>query len=137
MKVRDNSTCDDGNTNSNDTATAWYAALTHVDHMKDGKSYRKWLWKTSHKTDCLLLLKQCYKDNDYSSKQPMILVGVVGDQMDVSAFLKRWRTSHMNVDASGKPCLEQQMLVFGEGPLGINNPCPMRHNHVAELVEKI
>jgi hypothetical protein len=152
MKVYDNTTGDDGNTNSNETATAWYAALTHVDHMNDGKRYRKWLRKTSHETDCLLLLKQCYKDNDYSSKRPMILVGIVGDQKDVSAFLKRWRTSRVDVDARGKPCLERQMSVFGEGPLGISDPCDTiidwdkamaeesvttSEEHLAELLEKI
>jgi len=35
-----------------------YSALICVDHMNDGKGYRKWLRKTCIESDVLLLLKQ-------------------------------------------------------------------------------
>ncbi len=47
-------------------------------------------------------------------------MGIVGaDHGDVSAFLKRWRTSRVDVDAQGKPCLERQMSVPVEGAVSV------------------
>ena len=103
------------------TTCCWYAALVHVHHMNDGKAYRKWLRKCSQETDCLLLIKQCYKRQDFT-KRPTIIVGVVGDKSDVSVFLKRWRTSRVDVDSRGKPCLERQMSIISEGELEIFDP---------------
>jgi hypothetical protein len=101
---------DSGNTNS-------YGALVHVNHMNDPKGYRKWLRKTAKETDCRLVLKQCYEQDDYS-KRPKILIGIVGaSSEEISAFLKRWRTSRVDVDSRGKACLERQMAILQEGPL--------------------
>jgi hypothetical protein len=117
MKVYANHSDDQSNnTLDKGPKTSWYAALVHVDHMNDGKAYRKWLRRTSQETECLLLIKQCYKHEDYT-KRPKIIVGVVGDKGDVSAFLKRWRTSRVDVDSRGKQCLERQMSIISEGAL--------------------
>jgi hypothetical protein len=135
MKVYDNTTGEKNGTDESPSSSGgWYAALVHVDHMNDGKGYRKWLRKTTHDTDCHLLMKQCYKNQDYS-KRPKILVGIVGvDRKDVSAFLKRWRTSRVDVDAQGKPCWERQMSVLVEGaltvlPNGDNHPNAIDWEH--------
>ena len=94
-----------------------YGALVHVDHMNDTKGYRKWLQKTAMETGCQLFLKQAYPNDDYS-KRPRILVGIMGDSStDVSSFLKRWRTSRVDVDSRGKACLERMMAVLVEGTL--------------------
>lgn len=65
--------------------------------------------------------------------KPIILVGLcafhskedsetntaaaAGAAADVSAFLKRWRTSKVDVDSKGRACLERQMRILVEGPL--------------------
>lgn len=116
MKVYDNA----GEEETDESPTSdpcSYGALVHVDHMNDGKGYRKWLRKTGKETDCKLLLKYSYPNDDYS-KRPMIVVGIIADsQADASAFLKRWRTSRVDVDSRGKACLERNMTVLVEGPL--------------------
>jgi len=94
-----------------------YGALVHVDHMNDVKGYRKWLQKTATETGCQLRLKQTYPSDDYS-KRPRIIVIIVGDSStDVSNFLKRWRTSKVDVDSRGKACLERMMTVLVEDDL--------------------
>jgi hypothetical protein len=98
------------------TTTTWYGALALVDHMNDGKGYRKWLRKCSRDVGCLLFVKQFYPGGDYTNR-PMIYVGLIGDRTSVSTFLKRWRTSRVDVDTKGKPCLERQMEVLTEGEL--------------------
>lgn len=111
MKVYSNIDENDGG----DDAAA-YGALVRVDHMNHVKSYRKWLRKTAKECECFLLLKQSYPNNDFS-KRPLIIVAVVGDASLVQQFLKRWRTSRVDVDSKGKPCLERMMTVLTEGPL--------------------
>jgi hypothetical protein len=91
--------------------TLW-GTLVLVDHMNDAKHYRKWLRKTCRQLDCLLFIRQCHLDY---TKQPLILVGVVGS--NVSEFMKRWRTSRVDVDSKGRPCLERQMKLIVDGPL--------------------
>lgn len=93
-----------------------YGALVHVDHMNNNKCYRKWLRKAAKECECLLLLKQTYPNHDFS-KRPFIVVAVVGDASLVQQFLKRWRTSRVDVDSKGKPCLERMMKVLIEGPI--------------------
>jgi hypothetical protein len=89
-----------------------WGTLVLVDHMNDGKQYRKWLRKTSRQLDCLLFIQQCYLDY---TRKPLIIVGVVGKT--VSEFMKRWRTSRVDVDSKGRPCLERQMTVIIDGPM--------------------
>jgi acylphosphatase len=108
MKVYDNS---DENDNSQEQDDLW-GTLVLVDHMNDAKRYRQWLRKTSRQLDCVLFIQQCYLDY---TKRPLIIVGVVGTS--VSEFMKRWRTSRVDVDSRGRPCLERQMTVIIDGPL--------------------
>jgi len=86
--------------------------LVLVDHMNDGKQYRKWLRKTARQLDCLLFIQQCYLDY---SKRPLIVVGAMGTR--VPEYMKRWRTSRVDVDSKGRPCLERQMTVIIDGPM--------------------
>ena len=121
MKVYANESSDDqvGNPSGNISGSdALFGALVHVDHMNAPKSYRKWLRKTSNAVGCLLLLiKQFHVKQDYSGR-PTILVAVVTDDQSVkSDFFKRWRTSKVDVDAKGRPCLERQMTILSEGKL--------------------
>lgn len=117
MKVYDNEEVPGGE--DDESQVSWYGALVHVDHMNNGKAYRKWLRKTSQETDCFLLIKQCYPNQDFSQR-PRILVGIVGDRVSVASFLKRWRTSRVDVDSKGKPCLERMVSVVIEGQLEHN-----------------
>ena len=95
----------------------YYGCLVHVDHMNDGKGYRKWLRKTKHDVGCYLFLKQIYPNEDYTNR-PKIYVGIIGETKgDVSTFMKRWRTSRVDVDSKGKPCLERQMKTLIEGEI--------------------
>ena len=102
-------------------APRWrYGALVHVDHMNDGRGYRKWLRKTADSSNCDVLLKQCHAE-DNPKNRAMILVGIMGDQKDVRRVFKRWRTSRVDVDARGQPCLERMMSVLIEGDLSHGN----------------
>lgn len=91
-----------------------YGALVVIDHMNDGNSYRKWLRKVCYENDVLLLLQQCYPNDDYL-KRPKIIVGLIGG--DVKTVLKQWRTRKVDVDSKGKPCLERMMTILVEGVL--------------------
>jgi hypothetical protein len=93
-----------------------YGALVHVDHMRDAKSYRKWLRKTCSDADVSLLIKQCYPNLDFT-KRPKIIVGLLGDRESISSVLKRWRTTRVDVDSKGQACLERMMSVMLEGNL--------------------
>ena len=81
-----------------------YGALVHVDHMNNAKCYRKWLRKAAKECECSLLLKHSYPNDDFS-KRPFIIVAFVGDESSVQQFLKRWRTSRVDVDSKDKPVL--------------------------------
>jgi len=95
-------------------STFWqYGALCHVDHMRDGKGYRKWLRKASAAAGCTLLVKTC----ESKTNRPLIIVSILGEENDVKRVLKRWRTSRVDVDSAGKPCLERMMTVLTEGKL--------------------
>lgn len=108
MKVYDNSGENDNGQEQDDL----WGTLVLVDHMNDAKRYRQWLRKTVRRLDCVLFIQQCYLDY---AKRPIIIVGVVGTS--VSEFMKRWRTSRVDVDSKGRPCLERQMTVIIDGPL--------------------
>mmetsp|Transcript_12893 Transcript_12893/g.21492 ORF Transcript_12893/g.21492 Transcript_12893/m.21492 type:complete len:460 (-) Transcript_12893:461-1840(-) len=111
-------TKDERNSNSVDAnthrASYWrYGVLCHVDHMNDAKQYRKWLRKAAAVAGCTLQIKIC----DATAKRPIIIVAVVGEEDDVKIFMKRWRTSRVDVDSAGRPCLERMMTVLIEGTL--------------------
>ena len=90
-----------------------YGALCHVDHMNDAKQYRKWLRKAASGAGCTVLIKVC----DANSKRPIIIAIALGEERDVKRFMKRWRTSRVDVDSTGRPCLERMMTVRTEGEL--------------------
>jgi Protein of unknown function (DUF1115) len=113
MKVYTNTDDDDDDDNDANDVT-YYGALVYVDHMNDTKGYRKWLRKTAKEVDCFLLMKQTYPNHDFS-KKPIIVVAIVGDADLVGQFLKRWRTSRVDVDSKGKPCFERMTTVLIEG----------------------
>jgi hypothetical protein len=118
MKVYDNQKSNgDQDDTSNCQDRTPYGALIWVDHMNDAKGYRKWLRKASANTNTFLLLKQSFPNYDFS-KKPTILVAVVGDTEGVQDFMKRWRTSRVDIDSRGKACLERKMKVLHEGTLG-------------------
>ena len=107
---------DDDHGQEHDYDAQVYGALVHVDHMRDAKSYRKWLRKTCSDADVSLLIKQCYPNLDFT-KRPKIVVGLLGDRQSVSSVLKRWRTTRVDVDSKGQACLERMMSVMLEGNL--------------------
>mmetsp|Transcript_1151 Transcript_1151/g.3111 ORF Transcript_1151/g.3111 Transcript_1151/m.3111 type:complete len:458 (-) Transcript_1151:91-1464(-) len=90
-----------------------YGSLVHLDHWNDKKGYRKWLRKAAEAAGCDLLLKECSS----GGKKPIIFVGIMGDKENVRRILKRWRTSRVDVDARGAPCLERMLTVLIEGSL--------------------
>jgi Protein of unknown function (DUF1115) len=117
MKVYDSSNAtlgSDASSAAEDNAPL-YGALVHVDHMNDGKSYRKWLRKACSDLDVTLLLQQCYRNDDFTSKRPLILVGIIGSTSAVSSMLKKWRTSLVDMDSRGQPCQERMTTVLTEG----------------------
>jgi hypothetical protein len=81
--------------------------------MRDGKGYRKWLRKASAAAGCTLLVKACCS----KPNRPLIIVSILGEENDVKRVLKRWRTSRVDVDSAGKPCLERMMTVLTDGKL--------------------
>lgn len=119
MKVYDSNDNTDGDKEASSTNDAPYGAFVCVDHMNDGKSYRKWLRKTASDTGVFLLIKQCFPHLDFT-KRPTIVVALIGDKGIVADFMKRWRTSRVDVDSKGKPCLERQMKMVFEGYLTDN-----------------
>lgn len=125
MKIYSKKESVDTETLNDSNQSSIYGALCHVDHMNDGKGYRKWLRKTSSASGCTLLIKTCNGDTKKTSntKKPFIIVAILGDEHDVKRVLKRWRTSRVDVDGSGKPCLERMMTVLTEGEL------PQHQNH--------
>lgn len=139
MKVYDNTEDDDAdgakNGKEEDTnASLSYGALIHVDHMNDGKAYRKWLRKVCREMNVALIIRQCHHghysagpDSDkidwgmstkHNKNKPIIIVVIAGyDHEVVADMLKRWRTSRVDVDSKGKPCLERMMNVLVEGEI--------------------
>ena len=102
----------------------WYGALVHVDHMNNGRAYRKWLRKASRETCCYLLIRQYDAHNSdcngtqITKNSTIITVGIVAEERtNVAHFLKRWRTSKVDVDSSGKPCLERKLSILVEGAI--------------------
>ena len=105
------------------THAAAYGALVHVDHMNAPKAYRKWLRKTAQDLGLNFLVIQYKKGNLTVVARPLICVGVVADdRVAVGAFLKRWRTTKVDVDSHGKPCLERKMDILVEGDMELGYP---------------
>lgn len=114
MKVYSDDTNEIDAAPSEKYAKQTYGALLLVDHMNDGNSYRNWLRKICYENDVLLLVQQCYPNDDYL-KRAKIVVCLVGG--DVKTVLKQWRTRKVDVDSKGKPCLERRMTILVEGTL--------------------
>jgi len=93
-----------------------YGALIHIDHMNDTRSYKKWIHQVCKTAHCDKILKQCHP-NDDTTKKGIILVGLWGDKKSVKQVIKRWRTSRVDVDSQGKPCLERMMRILVDGNL--------------------
>lgn len=119
MKVYEPTAPDDA-TPVTPSSEKWYGALIHVDHMNDGRAYRKWLRKSSQQHDVGLVVKECHSSasprttTTTTTGRPIIVVAIVGEEVSVRALLKKWRTSRVDVDARGKPCLERMMTVLLE-----------------------
>jgi Protein of unknown function (DUF1115) len=99
---------------SSTVLSSFYGALVHVDHMNDAKQYRKWLRRSCTDLDVCLLIQQCFVGNS----RPRIVVALVGsDEVSVSAVLKKWRSTKVDVDSRGLPCLERNMTVLVQGTI--------------------
>ena len=102
-----------------------YGVLLHIDHMNDEKGYCKWIQKSCKSVNCNFLIKKCHPNNydsdknnkNNNKKKPIIIVCLWGDIDSVKQVLKRWRTSRVDVDSRGNPCLERMMSVITEGML--------------------
>jgi hypothetical protein len=97
-----------------------YGALVHVDHMNDGRSYRKWLRKTCLQLDVCVMIKECHAGSSGQRSSTRIIVVLLGDECSVRAVLKKWRTSRVDVDAKGKPCLERMLTVLHESSIEVS-----------------
>ncbi len=97
-----------------------YGVLVHVDHMNDEKGYQKWIQKACNSVGCSFLLKWCYYNDDIKARR-IIFVCLLGDINAVKQVLKRWRTSRVDIDSRGNPCLERMMTILAEGYLKENN----------------
>mmetsp|Transcript_700 Transcript_700/g.1228 ORF Transcript_700/g.1228 Transcript_700/m.1228 type:complete len:512 (-) Transcript_700:865-2400(-) len=95
-----------------------YGALVHVDHMNNKKGYEKWLEKACKSVGCMhSVIRFCHHTNSSDSSRPLNFVLIVahgGDESSVKQVLKKWRTSKVDVDSKGMPCLERMMSVVVE-----------------------
>lgn len=126
MKVYSNTDDENLDTEASSTSSSSYGTLIHVDHMNDGKSYRKWLRNTCNEHNVTLLLKQCNPNQDYTNNSNkkssiIIIVGLIGTIDSVSIVLKKWRTNKVDVDSKGKLCYERMMKILIEGNINWNN----------------
>jgi hypothetical protein len=96
-----------------------YGVLVHIDHMNDEKGYQKWIQKASKSVGCSFLLKWCHYNDDIKARR-IILVCLFGHINAVKQMLKRWRTSRVDIDSRGNPCLERMMTILAEGYLKCN-----------------
>ena len=109
-----------------------YGALCHVDHMNDAKPYRKWLRKAASGAGCTVLIKVC----DANAKRPIIIVIVFAEEEDdIKRFMRRWRTSRVDVDSTGRPCLERMMTVLTEGELDQEHIASFDDIEISALLE--
>jgi len=106
--------------------TLRHGILVLVDHMNDAKGYTKWLQKACKSVGCSCLVLRCFSNDEGHASQtitksrarPIIVVGLIGDdESSLKQVLKRWRTSRVDVDSKGNPCLERMMDVLVQGAL--------------------
>lgn len=88
-----------------------HAALLKVDHMNDGKAYRKWLRNTCQSLQVALLIQQYYPNQDFE-RRPFILVGLVGTKHAISSVLRKWRTGMVDVNSRGQSCRERMITML-------------------------
>lgn len=126
MKINDHRTMDEKEQTTDETNNL-YGILVNVDHMNDGKRYRKWLKKTCQTQGCNLFVRQCRPTDNAATDgdRPAIYVGVFGDKASVKQVMKMWRTSRVDVDSKGKPCLERMIHVLAEGDVADITSLPL------------
>lgn len=90
-------------------------ALVHVDHMNDGKSYRKLLRKICFECGVSIFIRISERKDGTRRSKPLIIVGLVGG--DVANVLKQWRARKVDVDSKGRSCVERQITVLASGEL--------------------
>mmetsp|Transcript_19790 Transcript_19790/g.27820 ORF Transcript_19790/g.27820 Transcript_19790/m.27820 type:complete len:506 (+) Transcript_19790:39-1556(+) len=91
-----------------------YGIMVHIDHMNDHKGYEKWLHKACKGAGCydpIIFLS----GDIYDNKRKNIIICIFGDKGNVKKIMKRWRSSRVDVDSKGIPCLERMMSVVFEG----------------------
>jgi hypothetical protein len=116
-----------------------HGTLVLVDHMNGPKGYIKWLQKACKSAGCSCIVHHCFLNDDGSGEdhsgnqshprattrpraRPIIIVGLIGDdESSLKQVLKRWRTSRVDVDSKGNPCLERMMDVLVEGALELSS----------------
>lgn len=114
-QVHDNAVCS-GQQSKALTKESFYGVLVHVDHMNNQKGYEKWIEKACKSVGCEHIVMRCHK-NTNSACRPVIFICICGDESAVKQILKRWRTSRVDVDSKGVPCLERMMSVVIEGEI--------------------
>lgn len=96
-----------------------YGVMVHVDHMNNGRSYRKWLIRTCESQQCALIIRQFRFDakdgGSGGGGKPQIYVFILGEKERVRSAMKLWRISKVDVNKKGKPCIERKMVVVAEG----------------------
>jgi hypothetical protein len=89
--------------------------------MNSPRAYRKWLRKTAQDLHVTLFIQQLRPPS--STTITIICVGILADdQVTIGTFLKRWRTTKVDVDSKGKPCLERKMRILVEGKVEAGFP---------------
>jgi len=110
-----------------------YGTLILVDHMNDPKGYTKWIRKACQSSGCrCAILRHCEHSTaaaavalksagrSVTRRRPIIFVALFANEASsVKQVLKRWRTSRVDVDSKGNPCLERKMDVLVEGELPV------------------
>jgi Protein of unknown function (DUF1115). len=90
-----------------------YGALVHVDHMNHKKGYEKWIEKACKSEGCSHAVVRCCHANSNDCSRPLIFVFILsGDMSSIKQVIKKWRTSKVDVDSKGVPCLERMMSVI-------------------------
>lgn len=123
MKIYDNDEEEDPekSTSTKSELHQEFGALMFVDHMNNGKGYRKWLRKNAAELGLQLWIRHFLRAssepvgaNNKDIRGPFLVIIVGLDKATVGTFLKRWRSTRVDVDAKGKPCLERKMNVLVE-----------------------
>lgn len=95
-----------------------YGALVHVDHMNHRKGYEKWIEKACKSIGCIHAIVRFCHANSSDFSRPFIFVLIIGgEESSVKQVIKKWRTSKVDVDSKGMPCLERMMSVVVEAEI--------------------